>query len=293
MGTVVNLALNAPDSERVLELSFDILKDFEKRFSANNENSMLNKINKNAGIKPIKVDDDLFDLIKIGTKASIKTKSNFNIAIGAFIKLWKMAYEEDRLPTKSEIDRCKDLVNPSDIELDENNKSVFLKKKGINLDLGGIAKGYFADVLRELWLKNGVKNGLIDIGRNIWAIGGSKQNNYEFWRLGIKDPFKNDESTKTVIDIRDKSIVTSGIYEKNFEIDGKFYHHIISSKTGYPVDTDIASISIISSNSVMAEIYSTALISETAENAIYIASKIKGIEAVVVDKDEKVHSTLV
>lgn len=293
MGTIINLALDAPDEKGVLELSFDILKNFERRFSLNDENSMLNLINKNAGIKPIKVDEDLFNLIKIGKDASIKTKTNFNIAIGTLVKLWNIGFNNEKVPSQKEIEQALKLINPKDIILDENIKTVYLQKKGMKIDLGGLAKGYFADLIRNLWIDKGISSGLIDIGRNIHTIGGSKKQNYEFWKIAIKDPLNQNKTLDCDLEIKNKSIVTSGIYERKFEESGKIYHHILSSKTGYPVDSDIASISIISDSSLMAEIYSTALISENANDALYIIKKMKNIDAIIIDKNGQVFNSLI
>ncbi len=292
MGTVINLALDAPDKRGVLELSFDMLKDFEKRFSANNENSMLCKINQNAGISPIKVDDDLFELIKIGKKSSIDSDLKLNIAIGPLVKLWNIGFKDARIPETKEIAKCLEIINPNDIILDEDKKEIFLQKKGMKIDLGALSKGFFADKLKAFWISKGIKNGLIDLGRNIQTIGGSKNNNYEFWRIGLQDPYKQNGEIKTIVDICNKSIVTSGIYEKNFSLNGRKYHHILSSKTGFPIDSNIASISIISDKSLEGEIYSSAFISENVENLLHKVNTHKNIECIIIDKNEQIFTSL-
>ncbi len=291
MGTVINLALEDSHDENLLELSFDLLKSWEKIFSANDSESELSQINAYSGIRAVRVHEDLFELISIGKKASLKSASDLNIGIGALVKTWNIGFQEARMPEKSEIERALSLIDVHDIIVNEEDKSVFLKKSGMKLDLGSLAKGYFADKLKDLWLKNGVKNGLIDLGRNIHTIGGSEGNQHQFWKIGIQDPF-NEKNLLTAIEVRNKSIVTSGTYEKYFLHDGKRFHHILDSKTGYPVETDIASISIITDSSLNGEILSTTLLSFGRENAIEFLKKKKDTEAIIIDNNNNLFTTL-
>ncbi len=293
MGTKINLCLERyHESDGVLAYSYDMLTDYEKRFSANNEESDLCKINKNAGIKPVKVADDLFELIKIGKQASLDSNLKLNIAIGALVKLWHIGFNKPRVPEQTEIEQTLNLINPSDIELNETKKNVFLKKQGMKLDLGAVAKGYFADKLKEYWLKQGVKNGLIDLGRNIQTIGGSKTSNYDCWRIAIQNPFRQNEVYNMPLEISNKSIVTSGTYQKFFEYNGFRYHHILSSQTGMPINTDIVSISVIANSSLQAEILSTSLIALKTSEILEQIKYLDGVEVIIIDKFKKIVSSI-
>ncbi len=293
MGTKINLVLErCHESDGVLAYSYDMLKDYEKRFSANNEGSDLAKINNNAGIKAIKVDEDLFELIKIGKKASLDCNLRLNIAIGALVKLWNIGFKNAKVPTQEEIKDALSLIDPNDIDLDGDKSEVFLKKQGMKLDLGALAKGYFADKLQEYWLKQGVKNGLIDLGRNIQTIGGSKANKFKFWRIALQSPFHEKELYNIPLEISNKSIVTSGTYEKFFEKDNKKYHHLLSSKTGLPIKTDIVSLSVIADSSLQAEILSTSLITLKTEEILDRIKHYPNSEVIIIDKFKKIVSSI-
>ncbi len=293
MGTVVHLVLErCHASDGVLAYSYDMLTDYEKRFSANNEASDLCKINKNAGIKSIKVADDLFELIKIGKQASLDSNLKFNIAIGALVKLWNIGFSNARMPKQDEIEQTLKLINPNDIELDENNKEVFLKKQRMKLDLGALAKGYFADKIKAYWLKNGIHNGLIDLGRNIQTIGGAKAHGFKFWRIALQDPFKKNGTYPIPLEISNKSIVTSGTYEKFLEVDGIRYHHILSSKTGLPINTEIVSLSVIANSSVQAEILSTSLIGLQVDEILDKIKTLSEVDVIIIDKFKKIVSSI-
>ncbi len=291
MGTVVNLALEDSRHENLLELSFDLLRKWEWSFSANDSESELSQINAFSGIRAVQVNNDLFELIKIGKKASLRSASDLNIAIGALVKTWNIGFHGARMPEEKEIEKALTLIDVNDIMLNEDDKTVFLKKTGMKLDLGSLAKGYFADKLKDLWLKNGVKNGLIDLGRNIYAIGGSESNEYKFWHIGIQNPF-DEKRLVTTVEIRNKSIVTSGTYEKFFLHNGKRFHHILNPKTGYPVESDISSISIISDSSLSGEILSTSLLAFGRENAIAFLKNETDAEAIIIDNNNNLFTTL-
>ncbi len=293
MGTVIHFVLERyQKADSVLEYSYEMLKDYDRRFSANSEESTLCKINKMAGVHPIKVDEDLFELIKIGKEASIESNLQLNIAIGALVKLWNIGFQTARVPNQSEIEKALDLINPQQIILDEDKKTVFLEKKGMRLDLGAIAKGYFADKLKAFWLEEGVKNGLIDLGRNIHTIGGSKQHNFDFWRIAIHNPFQENSSYAMPLDVRNKSIVTSGTYEKFLVKNDKRYHHLLSSITGEPLESDLVSLSVIANSSLQAEILSTELFSLHTKEIIEEISTINETEVIIIDKFKKIVSSL-
>ncbi len=285
MGTVITLTIIHPDASRLLEQACEMINDFERRFSANDPDSDLMEINRNAGIKPVRADHDLFELIKIGKNAGISSNGALNIAIGALVKLWRIGFSDARLPGKEEIRQRLKLINPAEIELDEEKSTVFLRKKGMEIDLGAIAKGYFADRLKEFFQANGVKTGIINLGGNVLTIGCPEKHADGYWRVGIQNPFQPRGNLLAIVFAKDESIVTSGIYERTMEVNGKIYHHIFNSKTGYPLENDIASVTVVSDRSVDGEIWTTVLFAKYAKEGMNCLNMTGGIEGIIVTKD--------
>ena len=145
------------------------------------------------------------------------------------------------------------LTNPDDVVLDDANQTVFLTKKGMELDLGGIAKGYIADRIRDLWRAYDVRAGIINLGGNVLFVNSSPKRASGEWILGVQDPKKKRGDNLTTATVHECSAVTSGTYERFLEINGKKYHHIIDPKTGYPVQTHVAGVTLFTRDSVQAE----------------------------------------
>lgn len=291
MGTTISLSIFHPNSRELLLLAEEMLIDFEKRFSANDSTSDLMRIGEYAGIKPIKVDKDLFELIKIGKDVSISSDNIMNITIGPLVKLWKIGFDDARIPTQEEIEQRLEFIDPKNIELNEEKRTVYLSKKGMEIDLGAIAKGYFADKLKEFFLKNGVKSGIIDLGGNVLTIGASPKQSDGYWRVGIQSPFKTRGNLLAVVTVKDQSVVTSGIYERTLKVGNKAYHHILDSKTGYPIENDLASVTIVSDLSIDGEIWTTLVFAKNAKEGIHWLNQIEGIEGVIISKHGEVFAT--
>ncbi|MPN53414.1 FAD:protein FMN transferase [bioreactor metagenome] len=159
----------------------------------------------------------------------------------------------------------------------------------MKIDLGAIAKGYTADAVVEVLRENGVKSAIIDLGGNVFAIGNKPDGNA--WKIGIQDPFDQRGKIVGVIEVKDKSIVTSGIYERFIEKDGKKYHHILSPFNGYPYDNEIAGVTIISDKSIDGDALSTAVFSKGLKGGMESVEKIKDIEAIFITKNKDVYIT--
>jgi len=199
--------------------------------------------------------------------------------------LWGIGTEDARVPTEEEIAEAKKLVNYKNIEID-NNK-VFLKQKDMQLDLGAIAKGYAADEVKRIAEENNIKSAFVNLGGNVLVIGhkadGSK------WRIGIQDPRKNRGNIMAVIKAVDKTIVTSGNYERYFEKNGNIYHHIIDPATGYPADSGLLSVSIISESSFDADALSTSVFILGLEKGMEFIKDQKNVEVLFITEDLKVY----
>ncbi len=179
-------------------------------------------------------------------------------------------------------------INPSDIELDDQEQTVYLKKEGMAIDLGALAKGYVADKIVDFLKRIGVEAGLINLGGNILTFGQAPHNPDGCWRIGIQDPQKTRGENALVLKIGEESVVTSGIYERTLTVNGKTYHHILSPETGYPIESQLASLTIVSKQSVDGEIWTTRLFGQEITRIYKMAEETDGIEAVLIGLDGRI-----
>jgi thiamine biosynthesis lipoprotein len=290
MGTKISLYIKGEAAEKLAEKAEDLLIHYEEVFSANSDNSQLAMLKKEAFLAPQKVDEELYELIKIGREHSLCENSYLNIAIGPLIKLWRIGFKEAHVPEKEAIVKVLELLKPENIQLDDEKKTVYFLKKGIEIDLGAIAKGYFADKVMELFKENGAISAMVDMGGNVLVFGDSPSEGGD-WKVGIQNPFLPRGNAVALVKIKDQSVVTSGIYERVLEKDGSRYHHIFDSKTGYPIESNIASLTIIADKSLDCDIYTTKLFGLDAASIIRKVNSINGMGAVVITVDGKLAYT--
>lgn len=289
MGTTIELFVVHPNAKDINDEAERRLIDYEKRFSANNANSELMKINNNAGVIPIHVASDLYHLIKLGKVNSIAPHSALNIAIGPLVQTWRIGFSDAKIPKQEEIDQALHIIDPNKIHLNDDAHSVFLEKKGMKIDLGALAKGYFADLIITYYQEMNAVSGMINLGGNVKVYGQppKKRPNNE-WYIGIQNPKLPRGQNKAVIQIINQSVVTSGIYERQLIVNGKHYHHIFDSHTGYPVDTSLVSLTIISDSSLDGEIWTTRLFTSSPIEIMRTTEKLKRIGAIVITQDDRV-----
>ncbi|AAM25612.1 thiamine biosynthesis lipoprotein [Caldanaerobacter subterraneus subsp. tengcongensis MB4] len=274
--------------KKVLDDGFKAIEDIEKKMSVTIEDSEVSEINKNAGIRPVKVSPDTFYVIKKAIHFSEIEKGYFDITVGPIVNLWNIGTDKARVPSAEEIKAKLPLVNYKNIVLDEKNMTVMLKDKGMSIDLGGIAKGYAADKVAEVLKKEGVKHAIINLGGDVLTIGTKPDGTN--WRVGIQTPFKPRGEYFGIVEVGEKAVVTSGIYERYFEKDGKLYHHILNPFTGYPADNHLYSVTIITDTSIdgdaLAKIFVMGL-----DEGLKVAENLPGVEAIFVTDDKKVYIT--
>lgn len=285
----VNILDEDCDKDKILKEIKESITTIEEKMSFQFENSEVNLINKNAGIKPIKVSDDTFYVIKKGIEYSKISNGKFDISVGNLVKLWNIGTKDARVPTEDEIKNALSTINYNDIVLDEEKKEVYLTKKGMMIDLGGIAKGYVTDKINEIFKKYDVKSAITNLGGNIYVYG---TKNGEDFKVGIREPFsKNPDNHFLILETSDNSVVTSGIYERFFEENNKIYHHILSTETGYPIDNNLVSTSIITKNSIDADALSTTVFALGLEKGLELIENMRETEAIFVTKDKKIYLT--
>ncbi|OFQ67587.1 thiamine biosynthesis protein ApbE [Streptococcus sp. HMSC078D09] len=290
MGTTITVSICDPQADELLTHCFELLRSYEHRFSANDASSELMEINHQAGIAPVRVHPDLFELIALGTLHSQAKNSHLNIAIGPLVQTWRIGFSDARRPAPEEIEQALLKIDPQQIQLDQENYTVFLKRPGMKIDLGALAKGYSADLIATYLRGKGIKDALIDLGGNILTVG-QHPVKQQPWRIGIQNPVEKRGNHLLVLSIKDKSVVTSGIYERHLEVDGQSFHHIFDSATGYPVETDLASITIISDRSVDGEIWTTRLFGDSSTSILNTIESLPGIETLLVSQSGKIAYT--
>ena len=289
MGTVVTVTLYDNKSEKIIDKAFEEVKKIEQLVSINMDGTELDEVNNNSGIKPVKVSDDTYNIIKKGLEYSSLTNGSFDITIGPLVKLWSIGLPEAKVPTLDEIKGTLKYINYKDVEINDSEKTVFLKKPGMIIDLGGIAKGYTADVIAQTLKDEGVEKAIIDLGGNIYALGEKSENT--LWRIGIQNPDQTRGEIVGSINVKDKSIVTSGIYERFIEQDGVKYHHILSPESGYPYDNEIAGVTIISDKSIDGDALSTSVFSMGITKGLEFINSQPDTEAIFITKDHKIYLT--
>ncbi len=220
---------------------------------------------------------------------SEESKGGYDLTIGPLVKLWSIGLPEAKVPTKEEIDAVKSQIDYSKVIMNDETKEVFLSEENMAIDLGSIAKGYAADEIVKMLKTEGVEQAIVDLGGNIYAMG--KKNNESDWKIGIQNPFDNRGNVVGTIEVHDKTVVTSGIYERYIEKDGVKYHHILNPKTGYPYESEIAGVSIISDKSIDGDALSTLIFTKGIEEGVKFLNEIDSVEAIFISKDKKVYLT--
>lgn len=288
LDTPCTITIYDNSSVKILDKAFSTLKDVHNKMNVDLEGTEASKINENAGLNYVKVSANTFYVIKESIKFSDLTKGKFDITIGPLVKLWGINTPNAHIPTDAEIKQKLTLVDYKNILLNEKDKSVKLKNIGMQIDLGGIAKGYAGDAIGDTLKQNGVKHALINLGGNIFTVGSKVDGSN--WRVGIQNPTTPRGSYFGTVNVTDKAVVTSGIYERYFIKNGKIYHHILDTDTGYPVDNNLASVTIVTGMSINGDALAKSFCMGIDKGLAFIES-IKGTEAIFVTRDKKVYIT--
>ena len=250
--TIIAIQLNDSQDESLIDTCFDMANTYEHYFSRTLEGSDIYNIN-HANGAPVEVHDETAELIRYGIAFGDLSGGVFDISIGALTDLWDIPNNNGTIPAQTQIDAALATVDYRQITVEGN--TVTLGNPDAALDLGGIAKGYVADRMREYLNANGACEGFINLGGNVLTLG--QKANDEPYHIGIRKPFGETGETITAVDVTDRSIVTSGRYERYFEKDGHIYHHILDPKNGYPYDNGLNGVTILSDSSMAGDALST------------------------------------
>ncbi len=282
------------------QMIYDELKKYHELYDIYNNYDGVNNIktiNDNAGITPVKVDKKIIDLLLFGKEAYTNTDGKVNIAMGAVLRVWHKYREEGsedptiaKLPPMDVLQEKNTHTDINKLMIDEENSTVYLDDPEMSLDVGAIAKGYATEQVSHYAYEHGFKNGMISVGGNVRTIG-EKVGKEKSWNVGIQNPdSESDEKNLYILNLKDKSLVTSGDYERYYTVDGVKYHHIIDPNTLMPANYFTA-VSIITKDSGFADELSTAIFNMPFEEGLSFIENTPDTEALWVFKDGSMKSS--
>lgn len=294
---IVGFAETKEEFTEYSQIIYDNLKEYHQLYDIYNNYEGINNIktiNDNAGIKPVKVDKRIIDLLKFSKELYEKTNGQTNIAFGSVLKIWHDYRtkgiedpENAALPSEDELRNAVAHTNIEDVVIDEKLSTVFLKDPMMSLDVGSIAKGYATEQVSKKVRDSNMTSGLLSVGGNIRAINNNITTN-EPWNVGIQNPDSEaGQSVLEIVKLDDKSLVTSGNYERYYIVDGEKYNHIIDPDTLFPSNY-FTSVSIICKDSGMGDALSTAIFSMPFEEGIELINSISDTEAMWIFNDKSV-----
>jgi len=285
--TITVVAESKEKAEKAIENAFDVIEKYGDLINFFSDKSELSAINRSAGIHEVRVSPETLDTIEKAVYVSEKSGGAFDPTIGPEIKLWDFLNKIK--PSDANIRKNLPLVNYKNIIIDKGKSTVFLKKKDMLLDLGGIAKGYAADLAVQDLKQRGISAGIVAIAGDIKAFG--LKPDKKPWVVGIKNPRQksNDDEIIARVPLSNKAISTSGDYERFFIMDGKRFHHLLIPQTGYPAYT-CQSATVIADKGVMTDGFDNAMFILGPEKGIELARKI-GMDAMIIDIKGAIHTT--
>ncbi len=304
MDTFIDLKAQGENGEKALLEAEKEINRLEKLFSPTIEQSEIFAINQYAAKQTVTVSKDTFDLIEKAKEYCNITEGAFDITIAPVVKAWGFTEEVKRVPSDEEIQQKLQLVDNNKLHIDKQNSTVYLENENMSIDLGGIAKGYASNKVNEILKKNGVSSAVISLGGNVSVTG--KRPDGTKWRIAVQDPM-NSEGYVGILNVEDTSVITSGVYQRFFEQNGKKYHHIIDTKTGKPTQNGLLSVTIVCDNGAMADATSVmvaglqkgselwrkldnfGMIVITDSNEMYISEDIEDIFEVSDDVEYTIH----
>jgi thiamine biosynthesis lipoprotein len=249
--------------------------------------TQISSVNTNAGIQPIKVDAEVYDLVERALKISKVTNGAFDISYASMDRIWKFDGSMIKMPSKEEIKKSVEKVGFQNVILNPKDTTIFLKNKGMKIGLGGIGQGYIADKIKELLKSKGCESGLVNVSGDISTWG--KQIDGNPWTIAIINPMNKNKVFAT-FPLEDTAVETSGSYEKYVTFNGKRYSHIIDPRTGYPA-SGIVSISVFAKQTEMADALATGIFVMGVEVGLDFVNQIKGLECIIVDDKGVIHTS--
>ena len=267
---------------QVLKDALQECSRYEQLLSRTVEGSDVWRINHAEG-EPVEVSDDTISILRCAKKISDLSSGSFDVTIAPVSTIWDFTSGEAVLPDAEVIAKAAELVDYTKLGMEGNTVTL---PAGMMIDLGGIAKGYIADRIKTYLEERGVKHAILSFGGNVVAIGAKPDGNA--WKVGIQDIDGKTGDYMLVAQNTGGSNVTSGIYERGFDLDGIRYHHLLSAETGWPVQNELASVTIFSDSSMEGDALSTAAFVLGTEEGLKLIESLEGIEAIFIARDRTV-----
>lgn len=297
MNTFINIKVYANSKEKAKEAIQKAFQEFKKieeltnRFvqkgTAEYEKSEIIKINLAAGQTPVQVSEDTFKMLSLSKKYNKELDGVFEITIGPLVDLWGFGQDKKNVPAREQLESKLKLVDSNRLVLDEHRQTAYLERTDMSLDLGAIAKGYATEKAAQVIREYGIEKAIINAGGNIYALG--EKGDEIPWKIGIQDP-RDANKLLAVLNLKDQVAVTSGDYQRYFEVNGTRYHHILDPRTGKPAD-ELMSVTVIGEDSTIADVLSTSFFILGVEKSLAYLKEHPGIEAVFVTKDQKIYTS--
>jgi len=286
MGTLVEITLIARENQATgdaITAAFREMRRIEKVMSRKITESAVWQINQAAGKKPVVASRDLLSVIRVALETSQLSGGAFDITVGSLVELWNRSWRESRVPSRQEVEAALRLVDYRDLEMDEEKRTLFLKKEGMELALGGIAKGYAVDRAFRFLRDRGFRDLIVDAGGDL-RTGGTKFD--APWVVGIQDS-RDRSKIMARVRLKDCAVATSGDYERYFMKDGLRYHHILNPVTGFPA-RQCRSVTILCDELIWADALATATFVLGPKRGIALIEELPDAEALIVDGKGKV-----
>lgn len=277
LGTLNTIQLFDDVQSDTLDRAERRVQDLDDRLSVYKPDSEISMLNASAGVKAVVIGKDTMELLRAGKQFSKITDGAFSMTTRPLSLLWSTNARCGIVPAKTEIEQAISLVNDEDLILNEANDTAMLTRTGQAVDLGGIAKGYAADEVKRILIDDGVQNAIINLGGTVTVLGDSKT-------VGIQHPDRANGISMGRINLSNRSIVTSGDYERYFEVDGVRYHHILDPQTGYPANTGLRSVTVIGASATALDALSTAVFVMGTKSGISLAERLEIGTVVVTTK---------
>jgi FAD:protein FMN transferase len=289
MGTTIMQKVYGADAQKAVDETSKRIKEIEGLMTINAPGGDINRLNEAAGKGEVVLNSETLAILETAKRYAALSGGSFDVTVGPLVKAWGVFTDHPRIPPQDEIDRLLKLVDYRTLTIDIAKSSARLEKPGQIVDLGGIAKGYAGDEAIKIYKRHNIKSAYINLGGNVVVLGNKPDGGP--WRIGIQNPRAANGLYIGVVKVTDKSVVTSGDYERYFEKDNIRYHHILDTKTGYPADSGLISSTIITDVSMDADALSTATFVLGLDKGMKLVNSLKGVEAVFITKDKKVYVT--
>ena len=297
--TIITITLYGTNDSTYIDHCFEMAKDYENKFSNTIASSEITKINDAAGMTEVTVSDETIELLNTGIKYGDLSHGAFDLTLGHLSDLWNFSENANQaektnhnadssiLPAQEAIKTCIKHIDYTKLNISGN--TVYLNDIKSKIDIGGIAKGYIADRMKEYLNSRGITSGIINLGGNILTIG--EKIDGSDYTIGIEKPFDENRNAMATVKVKDKSVVTSGVYERYYKVQNTLYHHILDVKTGYPYDNGLYSVTIISDSSMDGDALSTTCFALGLEDGLELIECLDNTEAIFITSDYKIHTS--